>query len=145
MIFIFIICIVFVLATTIGYEQLKHRDKLFMLFGWPFLGVVILRLGYTILFEFNQVSIYQDKITIKNLVSKQTKEIAISGLKGFKDKFSNGYTILLIDSSDKVVARISDLYYKDFISFRNMLELKYLGRVNTFWSRIIRVAENDTD
>ena len=110
-----------------------------MRLGWPSLAFLIIFLGHKVFFEINNVTIDDSKIEIQNLISRRTRELKKNELKGFKDKFSNGYSILLIDNSDKVIAKMSDLYYKDFKSLRNNLGLKYLGRVSTFWDKIIKI------
>lgn len=59
-------------------------------------------------------------------------------LKGFKDQFSNGYTLLLIDNSGKVLAKLKDPYFEDLKSIKDNLGLKYLGKTSTFWDKIFR-------
>jgi hypothetical protein len=136
---LFGLVILMTLWTTIGYDSLEQKEKLFMRLGWPSLGFLILFLGYRVFFEINQITIDDTKIEIQNLISRRTKEIKKKDLKGYKDKFSNGYSLLLLDNMDKVVAKVSDPYYKDFKSLRDNLGLPYLGRIPTFWDKIIRV------
>jgi hypothetical protein len=131
--------VIMALWTAIDYENLDQKDKLFMRLGWPSLGFLILFLGHKVFFEINQISIDDKKVLITNVISRRTKEINKQGLKGYKDKFFNGYSLLLIDQSDKVVAKMSDPYYKDFKTLRDNLKLTYLGRVPTFWDKIIKV------
>jgi hypothetical protein len=125
--------------TTIGYDSLEQREKLFMRLGWPSLGFLILFLGYRVFFEINEITIDDSKIKIQNLISRRTREINKKDLKGFKDKFSNGYSLILVDNMDKVVAKLSDPYYKDFKSLRDNLGLTYLGRIPTLWDKIIKI------
>ncbi|MGV9012884.1 MAG: hypothetical protein ACOH13_09855 [Flavobacteriales bacterium] len=131
------------LWTTIGYEQLDREDKRFMILAWPSLAFLIIFLGQKVLFEMNQISIDAERVEIRNFITRRVKEINKKDLKGFKDKFSNGYTLLLINQSDKVVAKLNDYYYKDFIAIRENLRLTYLGKVPTFWDRILKVEVSE--
>lgn len=132
---LFALVILVTLWTTIGYDSLEQREKLFMRLGWSSLGFLILFLGYRVFFEINKITIDDTKIDIQNLFSRQTKEIKKKDLKGYKDKFSNGYSLLLVDNTDKVVATVSDPYYKDFKSLKDNLGLTCLGRIPTSWGQ----------
>lgn len=52
-------------------------------------------------------------------------------LRGFQDPHKNGYNILLVDKSDKVVTKIHGKYYVNFKEVIEKLDIKYLGRENT--------------
>ena len=144
-ILLFVCVIAMTLWTTIGYESLEQREKLFMRLGWPCLGFLIPFLGHRVFFEINQITIDDIKIEIQNLFLRRTKELKKKDLKGYKDKFSNGYSLLLVDNSGKIVAKISDPYYKDFKTLRDNLGLTYLGRVSTFWDKIIKIEVADEE
>lgn len=129
----------FLLYTTICYNSLGSEDKLFMRLAWPCSGFLILFLGRMILFELNLISITENNIILKNILSRRTIELDKSKLIGYKDTFSWGYKILLIDSSNKVVAKLHEYCYTDFISMRTNLGLDYLGRIPTFLDKFISV------
>jgi hypothetical protein len=115
------------------------QDKKAMIFVGPLLLFVLTFVWVKILTEMNQLEITESAIQIKNLLTKRTKRIEKQKIKGFKDTFKNGYTILIVDHSDKVVAKIHDYYYKDFKGLIDNLGLKYIERVPTFWDKIIKI------
>lgn len=86
----------------------------------------------------NQIEISESTIEIRNPFTKRTKKIEKLKIKGFKDAFKNGYTVLIIDDSDKVIAKIHDYYYKDFQGLINNLGLKYLERVPTIFDKVFK-------
>lgn len=96
------------------------QDLRALIFVGPLLIFVLIFLWKKILTEMNQIEITELIIQVKN-------------------PFRNGYTILLIDNNDKIVAKINDYYYQDFKLLRHNLGLNYLGRVPTFIDRIIKI------
>jgi hypothetical protein len=91
-----------------------------------------------ILTEMNQIEINEFIIEIKNPFTMRTKRIEKQKIKGFKDIFRNGYTILIIGDDNKVIAKIHDYYYKDFQGLIDNLGLQYLGRMPTLFDKIFR-------
>lgn len=110
----------------------------------PIISVGLLLLFMTllvwrkILTEMNQIEITESTIEIKNPITKRTRRIEKQKVKGFKDIFKNGYTILIISHNDKVIAKIHDYYYKDFQGLINNLGIKYLERVPTTLDKIFK-------
>jgi len=129
----------FLLYTTYCYNNLGSEDKLFMSLAWPCSGFLILFLGRMILVELKFISITKNRIILKNILSRRSIELDKSKLIGYKDTYSWGYKILLIDNSNKIVAKLHEYCYTDFISLRNNLELDYLGRIPTFLDKFIIV------
>lgn len=114
-------------------------DKKVLIFVGPPVLLGLSFVWHKILTEMNELEITESTIQIKNLFTKRTKKIDKKKLKGFKDTFNNGYTILIIDRSDKTIARIHDYYYKDFKELIDNLGLDYIERVPTFWEKIIKI------
>ncbi len=113
----------------------------------PIIAVGTLLLSMTffvwrkILTEMNQIVITESTIEIKNPITKRAKRIEKQKIKGFKDIFKNGYTILIIDDNDKVIVKIHDYYYKDFQGLINNLGIKYLERVPTTLDKLFKIEE----
>ena len=126
-----------------GLSEIPDREKWFLVYGSPFILFVVIFIWRKILIEINEIEISDNSITLRNLLTRRTREIQRSNLKGYKDTFRNGYTILLVDQSDKVTAKIHEHYYKDFKGLINNLGLHYTGRVPTFWDKIIKVDSNE--
>jgi hypothetical protein len=93
-----------------------------------------------ILTEMNQIEITESLIEIKNPFTKRKKRIEKQKIKGFKDIFRNGYTILIICDDNKVIAKIHDYYYKDFQVLIDNLGLQYLERMPTFFDKIFKIS-----
>jgi hypothetical protein len=122
----------------VNYLRLESF-RLIVLFVGLFFLLVLVWIWNKILTEMNQVTITDSSIEIKNPFTRRTKKIEKQRTKGFKDIFKNGYTILLIDNNDKVIAKLHDYYYRDFKGLRDNLGIKYLDRVPTFWDKIIKI------
>jgi len=126
-----------------GLSEIPDREKWFLVYGSPFILFVVIFIWRKILIEINEIEITDKTITLRNLLTRRTREIQKSDLKGYKDTFRNGYTILLVDQSDKVTAKIHEHYYKDFKGLINNLGLLYAGRIPTFWDKIIKVESSE--
>jgi hypothetical protein len=124
-----------------GLSEIPHKEKWFLVYGSPFILFVVVFIWRKILIEINQIEIADDSVTLTNLLTRRTREIQKSELKGFKDTFRYGYTILLVDQSDKVTAKIHEHYYKDFKGLIDNLGLQYIGRVPTFWDKVFKIKE----
>lgn len=109
-------------------------------------GVVIslglLFIWNKILTEIDQITITDSSIEIVNVFTKRKRKINRQDIKGFKDSFKNGYTILIVDHNERVLAKIHDYYYQEFIELKENLGIKYLERVPTFWNKLIKVESN---
>lgn len=126
-----------------GLSEIPDREKWFLIYGSPFILFVVFFIWRKILIEINEVQIISTAITLKNILTRRTREIHKEQLKGYKDTFRNGYTILLVDQSDNVIAKIQEHYYQDFKGLIDNLGLKYIGRVPTFWDKIIKVEAKE--
>lgn len=115
------------------------QDGRALIFAGPLLLLVTVFIWIKILTEMNQVMVTNSHIEIKNPFTQRTKKIEKQKTKGFKDIFKNGYTILIIDDSGKVIGKLHDYYYSDFKGLRDNLGLEYIERVPTFWDKIIKV------
>ena len=115
------------------------QDKRALIFAGPFLIFVTGYVWRKILIEMNQVTVTDSSIELRNPFTRRTKKIDKQNVKGVKDIFRNGYTILIIDNSDKVISKIHDYYYMDFKDLCNNLGLKYLEHIPTFWDKIIKI------
>jgi hypothetical protein len=124
--------------TVIGFNDIPYEDKLFFIFGGPFILIVTFFVWRKILVEINQIEITDNRIIIKNILTRKCNEINRENIKGFKDHYRNGHTILLIDHSNKVVCKIHEHYYKNFSGLINRLELNYIGRIPTFLDKIFK-------
>ena len=122
----------------INFTQTGQDGRALILVG-PLLLIVTILIWIKILTEMNQVTVTKSHIEIKNPFTRRTKKIAKQKTKGFKDIFKNGYTILIIDDSDKVIGKLHDYYYSDFKELRDNLGLNYIERIPTFWDKIIKV------
>ena len=122
-----------------GLSEIPDRERWFLIYGSPFILFVVIFIWRKILIEINEIEIFNTEVTLRNLLTRRTHEIKRSQLKGYKDTFKNGYTILLVDQSDNVIAKIQEHYYKDFKGLIDNLGLEYIGRVPTFWDKIIKV------
>jgi hypothetical protein len=140
-IFIGLLVISFIVGLLINFSGMEKKERLFMLYGGPFLLFTSVFILNKILTEINEVEITGTTIRTRNLVTKKQKEIEKKNIKGFKDTFRGGYRILLIDKEDKVVLKISEHYYKDFKVLIDNLGLTYLERERTFWDKIIKTGE----
>jgi hypothetical protein len=116
-----------------------EQDGRALIFVGPLLLLVTIFIWTKILTEMNQVTVTNSHIEIKNPFTQRTKRIEKQKIKGFKDIFKNGYTVLIIDNSDKVIGKLHDYYYSDFKGLRDNLGLEYIERVPTFWDKIIKV------
>ena len=125
-----------------GLNEIPDREKWFLIYGSPFILFVIIFIWRTILIEINEIEITDTIITLRNLLTRKTREVKKSELKGYKDTFKYGYTILLVDQSDNVTAKIHEHYYKDFKGLIDSLGLQYIGRVPTFLDKIIKVESD---
>ena len=117
----------------------RGQDKRALIFVGPLLIFVTIWIWRELLTEMNQVTVTDSYIEIKNPFTKRTKRIDKQNIKGVKDIFRNGYTILIIDNSDKVLGKIHDYYYRDFKDLCNNLGLKYLERIPTFLDKFIKI------
>lgn len=122
-----------------GLSEIPDREKWFLIYGSPFILFVVIFIWRKILIEINEIEISDRVITLRNPLTRRKHEIQKNQLKGYKDTFRNGYTIFLVDQSENVIAKIQEHYYKDFKGLTDNLELKYIGRVPTFWDKIIKV------
>jgi hypothetical protein len=122
----------------INYIQ-TGQDERALIFAGPLLLFVTVFIWLKILTEMNQVTVTDSHIEIKNPFTKRTNRIDKQTTKGIKDIFKNGYTILIVDNSDKVVGKLHDYYYHDFKELRDNLGLDYLERIPTFWDKIIKI------
>jgi len=129
---------VLTLLFLVNYLRPESFGQIVLIVGLFFV-LVLVWIWNKILTEMNQVTITDSSIEIKNPFTKRTKKIEKQMTKGFKDTFKNGYTILLIDNDDKVIAKLHDYYYRDFKDLRDKLGIKYLERVPTFWDKIIKI------
>ena len=126
-----------------GLSEIPDKEKWFLVYGSPFILFVVIFIWRKILIEINAIEIADNSITLTNLLTRRTRKIQKSELKGFKDTFRYGYTILLVDQSDKVTARIHEHYYKDFKALIDNLGLQYVGRIPTFWDKIIKIKSSE--
>lgn len=122
-----------------GLNEIPNREKFFFIYGSPFMLFVVVFIWRKILVEINEIELTDSKVVFKNLLTRRTLEFKKSGLKGYKDSFRNGYIILLVDQSDKVIAKIHEHYYKDFKGLIDNLGLNYIGRIPTFWDKIFKI------
>ena len=139
-----IVTALFALVLTIGLAInwfKTGRDLRALTFVGPLLIFVTVCLWKKILTEMNHIEITELTIQVKNPFTKRVNLIKKENLKGFKDIFRNGYTILLVDEQENIVAKISDYYYHDFEVLRENLGLDYIGRIPTFWDRIIKIKD----
>jgi hypothetical protein len=126
-----------------GLSEIPDKEKWFLVYGSPFILFVVIFIWRKVLIEINEIEIADKTITLKNLLTRRTRVIQRSELKGYRDTFRNGYTILLVDQSDRVTAKIHEHYYKDFKRLIDNLGLLYVGRVPTFWDKIIKVESSE--
>lgn len=126
-----------------GLSEIPERERWFLIYGSPFILFVVIFIWRKILIEINEIEIFNSEVTVRNLLTRRTHKIKTSQLKGYKDTFKNGYTILLVDLSDNVIAKIQEHYYKDFKGLIDNLGLVYIGRVPTFWDKIIKGDTNE--
>jgi hypothetical protein len=89
--------------------------------------------------EINKIEITDSIITIRNILSRKTIELKKQELKGYKDTFSDGYMILLIDKNNKTVGKIKNYYYQDFKALIKNLDIKYIERVPTRLDKIFKI------
>lgn len=126
-----------------GLSEISDRERWFLIYGIPFILFVVIFIWRKILIEINEIEIADKTITLRNLLTRRTREIQKSELRGYKDTFRYGYTILLVDQSNKVAAKIHEHYYKDFKGLISNLGLRYAGRVPSFWDKITKMESSE--
>lgn len=107
-------------------SEIPKKETWFLIFASPFILLSLILVWRKISVELNLIEITDTRIIIRNLLTRRTSNIEKCNLKGYIDSFSNGHVVLLVDKSDKVIARISKQYYRNFNELMLKLELKYL-------------------
>lgn len=129
--------VILALSFIIGFQAMENKDKLFLLFGGPFLILAIVVFWRMLLNELREIKIDNAIITLTSVLTKKEKKIEIDKLKGFKNNIWSNH-ILLIDKNEKIVTRIYEPFYKDFKNLLGTMELEYLGRTSTWFSRLTK-------
>ncbi len=136
--------LVAILTIIFRINEIPVKEKLFLVYGSPFILFVVVFLWRKILVEVNSVDLTESEIILTNILTRRTKVLAKECLTGYRDTFRHGYTILLIDKNDKVAAKIHEHYYRQFPVLIENLGLIYLGRVPDFWDKLFRKKKKVT-
>lgn len=138
-IFIMGLCVLVSLGRLLfGLNEIPDREKGFLIFVFPLIIFIVTFLCRKILIEIKEIEINATGIIFKNILTRRIREIQKDQIKGYKDTYRNGYTILLVGHSDDVIMKIQEHYYVNFKELIDHMELTYIGRVPTFWERTIK-------